>query len=167
MDNRQSRLSSIAVAVLLILLAGCGTSADITIRNSHIISGTIVSSDARAVYIDTDDGNRTVPRDQISDIDHPGNGVGTLGAILVGYGIANIAVAAPNCDKNGSAFCVGVFTPAVLGAALVLWGFSVYAKSVSASRPHVRSDLSHLRLSPTYVFDSKSGGPGLALARSF
>ena len=102
--------------------------------------------------------------------DAPGpevDGVGTLGAILVGYGIANIAVAAPNCDKNGSAFCVGVFTPAVLGAALVLWGFSVYAKSVSASRPHVRSDLSHLRLSPTYVFDSKSGGPGLALARSF
>jgi hypothetical protein len=170
MDYRRNLYLRCSIIIVLSGGTACGSSADIVLRDQTIVSGTIVSSDKEAVYIDAPRGENAISRDRIQDIDHPGNGAGTVGVLLTVYGILNIWVGASKCDEKGSAFCVGVFTPATVGVSLMAWGFATYAKSVSASHAsHANSDyaLSHLLVSPIYISDGKSGSPGLMLARSF
>ena len=158
-----------AVALLFTTVVGCGTSANITLQDELEVSGTILSSDDEHVYIETDNGKRSVSRDIIEDIDHPGNGAGITGVIVLAYGIANIAVGVSNCNHQGAAAaCMGVLTPAAVGIGLMGWGFTVWGRSIRAARAkNDRGDYSHLRISPTYVWNGATGGPGLVLAQTF
>jgi hypothetical protein len=133
------------------------------------VSGTILSSDDDHIYVKTDNGKRSIPRSIIEDIDHPGNGAGTTGTILLAYGIANIALGFSKCDHQGAAAsCLGVFAPAAIGIGLMGWGFTVWGRSIRSARTkNARDEDSYLRISPTYVWNGPTGGPGLALARTF
>jgi len=74
-----------------------------------------------------------IPRGEITDIDHPGNVAAAIGGGIAGYGAVNIAFAADGCDSEGTAFCIGVFTPAVVGVSLLTYGLIIYGSSVSAA----------------------------------
>lgn len=56
---------------------------------------------------------------------------------MAGYGVFNIAVGVPKCQSNEPAFCVGVFTPAVVGLMMSLWSLVVHSQSARdlESRP--------------------------------
>jgi hypothetical protein len=74
MSYRGKRYLLCPMAIILSGFAACGTSAAITLRDGSMVSGKIISSDTDAVYIATANGEKTVARERIQDIDHPGNG---------------------------------------------------------------------------------------------
>ena len=157
------------MAAVLVVLSGCGTSATIQLKNGRTVEGSIIAGDQRAIYLDVgDDRGVTVPRSGIVDVDHPGNGAATVGLILVAYGVANIAVGLPQCDKQGAAFCTGVFLPAGLGLGLATYGFSVWGGSRKAMHGDYRGrQVKRRLLTPSYFYASGKGSPGLLLLSAF
>lgn len=145
------------------VLGACGNTARITLDDGTAVEGKIVGSNVVSIMVEEEGGGalQAVRRSSVTDIDHPGNGALTVGLILAVYGAANIALGAPRCEKEGAAFCVGVFTPAVLGLGLTGYGGSVYAGSVNATGQRRRSAFS-LQLLP--ILQQRSGGSFAGLA---
>jgi hypothetical protein len=159
-----------SLALVLVASVGCGSSAIIERRDYSLVEGEIVGSSHYSVFVDTDHGEVAVPRSQISDIDHPGNVAATIGLILTSYGVLNIAIGAPKCDKEGAAFCTGVFAPAAIGLPVAIYGFAIWGASRKALHKERRghdSVLSRLLLSPGYFYAEGKGSPGLSVASSF
>ena len=89
----------IASTVLIATLFGCGNTATITRSNGPSFEARIVGSDRDRIYVE---GARAgIPREEIIDIDHPGNGAAVAGGILSAYGVLNIAVGASDCGIEG------------------------------------------------------------------
>lgn len=109
----------------------CGTTAVISKKGGESIEGKILGNDKENVYIQTYAQPAPIKKAEITDIDHPGNGVLITGVILTAYGILNIAVGASKCSSEGASFCTGVFTPAAVGLGMGIWGYVVWSGSVS------------------------------------
>jgi len=168
MGTECSRIASLCF--VLALFMGCGRSATILKRDYRIVEGEIVSAGPTSLYVETQQGEVRIPRDQILDIDHPGNAAATFGVVLTAYGAANIAIGLPKCDKHGAAFCTGVFMPAVLGLVLTTYGLSVWGGSRGAMNRDFRGrkvKLSGTFVSPAYLSSEHGNSPGLVLSSSF
>jgi hypothetical protein len=129
------------LAVLLIgALGGCGTTATIRRSSGPAIEAEIVGGDRDNVYYRDDNEygsfrHRTaIGRDEITDIDHPGNVAALLGGILAVYGLINISAGAGQCSAREVPFCVGVFLPAAIGVPWFGWGMSTWIGSRSAAQ---------------------------------
>jgi len=126
-----------AVAAGGALLAGCGSSATLMQRDGMQVHGTILGVDSENYYLEPSRGRVvTVPRDTVRDIDHPGNVAAAIGGGVAAYGVVNIAVGAPNCKREGDAYCVGVFTPLAVGLPIMLYGIGTYVGSTNALQNH-------------------------------
>lgn len=164
--NLKSNLMLCAVG--LGLLAGCGNSATIQARFGSI-EGRIVAGDKENVYVEQASGlTRTIPKSDIVDVDHPGNVAATIGGVVTAYGVANIAIGSPQCEKEGAAYCVGVFLPATLGVSLLTYGLGTYIGSTSAmNQTPERSVLGSLVVAPTHEFAGLPKTPGVSVGGSF
>jgi hypothetical protein len=119
--------------VLLSLLCGCSTTATITRMDGTQIEAEIQYTDEDRLVAQTNTGHKVrILKRAISDIDHPGNVAGTLGAALSVYGLWNIAVGANTCGEVGGAFCAGMIAPAAIGLPMLIWGFTTWGKSTDA-----------------------------------
>ncbi|MDH5718906.1 MAG: hypothetical protein OEZ22_14865 [Spirochaetia bacterium] len=119
--------------LLIIFLLNCGTGAIISKNDGQKIEGKILRNDKENMYIKTYSGEEPIKKSDITDIDHPGNGVLIGGSILSLYGILNISVGLPQCQEQGAAFCTGVFLPASIGIPMAIWGYFVWTDSVYAA----------------------------------
>jgi hypothetical protein len=152
----------------LLLLNGCGTSAVITTRSGTPYDAKIGGGDSDAIYVKGPRGPERVSRSEIVDIDHPGNVAATIGGIVTAYGVANIAVGAPLCGDQGPAFCVGVFTPALIGVAVMGWGLSVYDASVTAASGDAPTEKQgSVFVVPTHQVAGQAKSPGLLVGGTF
>ena len=157
--------------VVLALLGGCTTTA--TIRRSKSNGGTvearILSADNKNVYLESYPNRIAIRRDEIADIDHPGNAAAVIGTVLTVYGVFNIDVAAPQCQRRGAAFCTGVFLPAAIGVPLTIWGLAVYLRSVTALNADTPTSprYGQLFLLPTPQLTADAHSPGLTLGGRF
>ncbi len=108
-------------------------------------------------------------RREILGVDHPGNVSAGIGAGLLGYGLINIAVALEQCELQGGAFCVGVFTPAAVGSAMLLEGMLRWSRSKAALKlPMGMYGGNTLELSPVLSYRSSSDSTtGLLLSTRF
>jgi hypothetical protein len=120
------------IALTILFAPGCGTEAVIRKTNGADLVAKIKSGTKDSVLIQTHDGVKAIPRSEITDIDHPGNVAATIGTILLVYGALNIAVGLPECEKQGDAFCVGVFTPLAVAVPLSIYGYWVWGSSRGA-----------------------------------
>jgi hypothetical protein len=153
----------------LVLLTGCGNSATITRRMASPVDARIIGGDTENLYVELPGGRtETIPKREVVDIDHPGNVAATIGGVVGVYGIANIAVGLPDCDKGGPAFCMGVFLPATIGVSLIVYGLGTHSGSVSAvnEKPE-RSVLGSLVVAPTHEFAGLPKTPGVSVGGSF
>jgi len=162
------KLNLILCSVGLALLSGCGNTASIQAKFGST-DGKIVGGDAQNIYVETAGGfTKSIPKSDIVDIDHPGNVAATIGGVVTAYGIANIAVGAPECDKGGPAYCVGVFLPATIGVSLVTYGLSTYVGSTSAmDRAPENGVLGSIVVAPTHEFAGLPKTPGVTVGGSF
>ena len=114
---------------------GCSTTATIHRSNGMMMEGTIEGGSSDSIVVSPRYGPRQeVPRNDIAEIDHPGNVHALIGGILLGYGILNIAVAYEQCQEDGDgAYCTGVFAPAAVGTGLLVWGLATWMGSTSSA----------------------------------
>jgi len=146
---------------------GCGNTATITRVNAPELDGEIRASDSQNIYIKTA-GNTpmSVPRETITDIDHPGNVAATIGAIVTGYGIANIAMGAGDCDRGGAAYCTGVFLPAAIGLPIMSWGLYTWINSTTGAKTGNQKE-SSVAIVPTISVDKKNEYVGVSASMRF
>ena len=113
----------------------CSTTATIHRSNGMMMEGTIEGGSPDYIVVAPRYGRRQeVPRNEIAEIDHPGNVHALLGGIFLGYGIVNIAVGYEECQNNGDgAYCTGVFVPAAVGTGLLVWGLATWMGSTSSA----------------------------------
>jgi hypothetical protein len=164
----KSSVVGLSLPVLLLALTGCSTSATITRRFGSPRDAKIVGSDSENVYVETLGGRDAIPRSEITDIDHPGNVAAVIGGIVAAYGAANIAVGVPQCEKQGAAFCTGVFIPAVVGVSVMTWGLGTYGSSVSAvSDGAPKEQQGRFFVLPTDKFAGQPSTPGITVGSTF
>ena len=112
----------------------CSTTATIYRSNGMMMEGSIEGGSPDSITVAPSYGApQEVPRSDITEIDHPGNVHALVGGIVLAYGIANIAVGMEECERQGGAYCVGVFTPAAIGTGMLIWGLATWISSNSAA----------------------------------
>ena len=158
----------LVVGLGLALVTGCGNSATISRGGARSVDAVIVGGDSENIYLDGPGGSETVPRSEVTDVDHPGNVAAVLGGIVTAYGIVNIAVGTPSCEKQGAAFCTGVFLPAAIGLPIMTYGIATYAGSVSSmdSAPK-QEQKGRLVVQPTHQFAGLPETPGVSVGGTF
>ncbi len=133
---------AVLAALTAVAVSACSTTATIHTSRS-VFEGDIVESDASHVLVRTASGRDVrIRRSEIAEVDHPGNVHLLLGVLLAGYGIANVGVGLGDCTSgtgsardNPGAFCVGLFTPLVVGAAMSIFGGILWGTSKANYRP--------------------------------
>ena len=127
------------IASVCIASSGCGTMAEVRMADGRILEGKIRGGDNDAIYIG--ESRVRVPRKDIVDIDHPGNGAAITGISLVAYGILNGLYVTSKLDNENEenlfinktwTSLVG-FSPAIVGLGLAIWGGMVWLGSTGAA----------------------------------
>ena len=129
------RMHWCAAVLLTGWVTGCGTAAEIRTSDGRTVEGTIVGADARNLQFET---GATMPRADIIDIDHPGNGAAVTGLALVAYGIVNGLYVMKRIDNNEMEDATGfgkviAFSPAAVGGGRAPWGYFTWKRSVAAA----------------------------------
>lgn len=132
--------SHLLAALLAPALVACSSAATLYRRDAPPVEGRIVHTDRAGVIVATDDGLLIVPREAITDIDHPGNVALTIGALTVGVSAVAIVGALDAHEQGertgkpdygtGAALVLseGVILM-VAGLLPLLWGASTYVGS--------------------------------------
>lgn len=172
MRKTRRRCCPAVLTGLLVLLTNCGTTADIQLRDHTVVRGTIIGGDGGErgnVYLADRRGLiRALDREDIEDLDHPGSVAAALGAVVTLYGALSIMVGSSRCDASRADVCVGVFAPVVLGVPLLIYGASVYQRSLSAlNKPYAGALVRRLIVSPTFNVANRWLDPGLLLGARF
>jgi len=130
------KLNRVCASCLLLTL-GCSTTSTIVRTREPPLEGRIVGGSNESIFVATEAGGEyEIARSDVTDVDYPGNVHAAVGAGVLGYGVLNIALGMPGCnERTGDEkffYCAGVFTPAIIGAGLILWGLVVHEGQTSA-----------------------------------
>ena len=168
MKSHQIICAATSILFLAPLVTGCGTTATISRAHMRPLEAKIVGSDDKSLQVEIAGTSETmsIARSDITDIDHPGNVAAVIGGIVTGYGIANIAIGAPNCDRGGAAYCMGVFLPAAIGAPIFAWGLTNWLTSKGAIKPKSNAG-PDFAIVPTASFDKKNEFIGVSASARF
>jgi hypothetical protein len=135
------------LVVCALAALGCQREANVHLRSQHEPrSAVILSSECDGLRVEEDGEVFTIPRDDVEDIDHPGNVMGILGVVLATGGIAIVVPGAATLDMDqrrgmqvidgrtigGIMLGVGLGAT-VAGAALTGLGFAAWSESTSAT----------------------------------
>ena len=135
-----------SIAGLLVLLTGCSTTTILKYRNGYDWEGQVVGGDDEHVYIQGRHRVEAISREDIEDIDYPGNVVATIGVVVLAYGFASIAVGLGRCRQKDSSYCAGIFAPAAVGLGLWAYGGLVHVNAVATVKKPPPSAISRLSL---------------------
>jgi hypothetical protein len=113
----------------------CSTTATIHRSNGMMMEGTIEGGSPDFIVVAPRHGRRQeVPRNEIAEIDHPGNVHALLGGIFLGAGILNLAVSYEDCrNTQDEGDCVALFALPAVGTGLLVWGLATWMGSTSAA----------------------------------
>jgi hypothetical protein len=130
---------------LLVLALACSTTSTVYRTRGMPLEVAVLGGSPTTIFVKNEAGKEyEIPRSDISSIDYPGNVHTAAGAVLAGYGVLNIAVGLPMCaeqKENQGAFCAGVFLPALVGTAIMLWGLGVHVDQAGAVEDTSRRSL--------------------------
>ena len=145
LELRVGRRSVVALARMLLLpliAGGCGMSALIENEAGRRVEARILGGSPGSVYLAGDNHERfTMRRDEIADVDFPGNVMMLGGAALTGVRrLPSVRSATRPAAALGQAGnCLGAVMPAVAGLLAFAWGLYSYYRSTHAfedrSRP--------------------------------
>lgn len=128
--------------VSLLVVGACSTTATITQRDGTVYEGRIISSDCSSMTsrppATFGDFDVSLRRNEIIDIDHPGNVHATIGAFLVADSLYFALVGLHSTDNrseipDGLVNAALAITYATVGLPLLIYGGVVYSQSISAA----------------------------------
>ena len=131
-------LRAFRLAVLVSAAAtGCGTSATITDRSGARQEGVFIRGNQTHLIVATSEGRIALRRDEIADVDHPGNVMAVVGAALLIPSAAWLVSPALRCEEGRQhTFCMGwlgAATFAAVGLTLAIRGAAVWHHSHEAA----------------------------------
>lgn len=125
-----------------LLFTGCSHQANITLLRDCPLEARIISSDRDFIYVEREFSTEpaAIPRKEVIEIDHPGNGMAVTGIVILGlYGAEAIAGASLLTSKDEVSRATGAVLLTVggvgstIGALLTAWGYSIWSDSVDAA----------------------------------
>jgi hypothetical protein len=133
------RLGAVSRLLALILLCSCASTATLTTTRGTVEATILGGDDESLLVINEAGAKKRVPRDQVQDIDHPGNVVATIfGPAGALFGIETIAFAIGPCRTDlpgggtGPSFCVIAGGIAAVSLGLAAWGLYTWITSRNA-----------------------------------
>jgi hypothetical protein len=131
-------IAALALCAALIPAAagGCSTSALLQTRYGGTVEAHVVGGSPGSVYLaNKEHGKFTLRRDDVTDVDYPGNVMLFAGAGLLAAGGLGLWLGDTRCGSVGDAgTCAASVVPAVAGLLLATWGAFVYHRSTRAFR---------------------------------
>jgi len=112
--------------------AGCGHGASVDLRNGDSIDGMIVRSDKNHLYLERDSGGQAaIARDDIDDIDYPGNVLQIAGGVTLLLGLGIVGGAEYSSRSEAVLTTASLCLP---GLAMLAWGTYLNLHSRGAAR---------------------------------
>jgi hypothetical protein len=148
--NRRSVIALTRVLLLPVVAVacgGCGISAQIETRRGQRVEARILGGSAGSVYLAGENHERfTMRREEIADVDFPGNVLMIGGVALTAFGGYRLLTGDTTCAALGQAgTCLASVVPAIAGLLAFGWGLYSYWRSKSAfadrSRPEPDSPM--------------------------
>jgi hypothetical protein len=124
----------VAVGRLMVLplaVGACGTTSEIENRSGGVVEGRILGGSPGSVYLASrDHGRFAMRRDDIADVDFPGNTLVLGGVALIGVGVWRLRVGDTDCASFGDVgTCAFNIVPAIAGLLVVGWGLYTYVRA--------------------------------------
>lgn len=126
----------------LVALSGCSDTA-IIMRNKHCpIEAKIIGADRDNLYVQGEFSNAplAIPKAEIIEVDHPGNGMAITGVVISGlYSLQLLAGVGlyfsddPFNRQLGLPYLISGLVGSLIGAGFTLWGYSIWSSSVEAT----------------------------------
>jgi len=136
--------------LLSLVLSGCATSSTLFLPRGTV-EATIAGGDDESLLVTTESGlKRRVRRENVLEIDHPGNVVATVFGVAGGFfGVASIALAATSTCRDGvggpgPSLCIayGALSAALFGVmALGLWNWLTSKNALMSAPPASEGEL--------------------------
>ena len=151
--------------LLVTNLITCSTTATIYKTDGHEVEAKILNSDNENIFVKTYGKEFTIPRDNITDVDHPGN----VSAIISGaIAVSGISYAGYNFknDNFGRALGSCLFSVAGLIAAYInygKWNTSLQAVEMGL----IKYNTSDIFINPSIAFIDKDKHYGLSFSSRF
>lgn len=118
------------LAAASVHLAACSSNASIRNRGGGLLEARIAGSDAGSLLLDHPGrGTIRLPREQVEDIDHPGNVVVMAGVSVL---LVGAYIIASEHQRGVEMVSTGLAT-GVPGLAMITWGASTYLRSRDAA----------------------------------
>jgi len=152
------RRGSVAVVSRLLLLplalGACATTSTIENRSGGVVEAHILGGSPGSVYLaNKEHGRFTMRRDDIEDVDLPGNMMALAGVGLLGAGGWWLHVGDTSCATLGEAgTCLLNTAPLVVGFLAAVWGGYVYARAYRRLKDRSRPE-------PDMVMPRQPGDP--------
>jgi hypothetical protein len=124
----------LGVACLVAFATACSTSATITRTNGTSVEGWVRGGTPESIIVEPRVGNiQEIERDDIAEIDHPGNVHLLVGGMVLGYGGILVGAGLDDCQQAETVGnCATLFIPAIVGAGIAAWGLVTWAGSKEA-----------------------------------
>jgi hypothetical protein len=155
------RRSVVAVGRLMLLplaAAACGTTSELENKSGGVVEARIVGGSPGSVYLATrDHGRFTMRRDDVADVDFPGNVLMVGGLALTAVGVWRLRVGDTSCGAFGQVgTCAVNVVPAIAGVLAVGWGLYTYVHARRAFADRSKPE-------PDPVMPARAPGPELHL----
>ena len=142
---------------LCLWLSGCSTAATLSLNSGVEVEARIRGADQDNLIVMTKDGSEVaIPREEISEIDHPGNVAAVIGGLMT----ANVTQSVVRnqgftCGESEQpeATCLGVGIHAAIGAYLLLWGLVTWVDSTRAAASPVSQGSGEVQAPLPSAFD--------------
>jgi hypothetical protein len=154
---RRRSLVAVSRLMLLPIAAGaCGTTSEIENRSGGVVEARIVGGSPGSVYLASPDHGRfTMRRDDIADVNFPGDVLIGGGLALTGVGVWRLRVGDTDCATFGDVgTCVLNIVPAIAGLLVVGWGLYTYVHARRAFADRSKPE-------PDAVMTPRAPGPAL------
>jgi hypothetical protein len=139
-------LTSVAARAVFALVAvaagGCSTTATIQTKYGGAVEAHVLAGSPGSVYLaDKDHGRFTLRRDDVTDVDYPGNVMLVTGAGLLAAGGLGLWFGDTHCASFGEmGRCAASVVPAIAGLLAASWGAYVWYRSRRAFRDTSRPE---------------------------
>lgn len=132
--DRRSVAATARLLLLPVAAAACATTATVETRGGGAVEAHILGGSPGSVYLaDRQHGRFTLRRDDITDVDHPGNVMLFAGGGLLAVGGIGLWFGNTRCGSAGEAgSCAASVVPAIAGLLAAAWGAYVYHRSARA-----------------------------------
>ena len=160
----------IAMIVALFFFGGCVTTSTVTLHNGKTLALDLTHSDSTSIYgtSESTGPHTSIPREEIADIDFPGDGHIIGGSILTATGILGITMGMTSF-LDDALLLIGTVSAGVIyagiGIPMIVWGMDTKAQAQKAN--NWEEAFPQLNALPLVFHDGERAHYGLGISGRF